>query len=87
MAGEGKNKVAKSLLDLQPTAILEFFIFVPDAINDPTTDFAFHGGTIYDKALTWQGRKYEPIAVETDGFDLLADGQLARPKIKVTNHK
>ena len=86
MAGEGRNKVAKSLLDLQPTAILEFFIFVPDAINDPTTDFAFHGGTIYDKALTWQGRKYEPIAVETDGFDLLADGQLARPKIKVTNH-
>jgi len=86
MAGEGKNKVAQSLLDLQPTAILEFFIFIPDAINDPTTDFAFHGGTIYDKALTWQGRKYEPIAVETDGFDLLADGQLARPKIKVTNH-
>lgn len=85
MAGEGANKVAQSLLDLQPTAILELFTFLPDPLNEPTRTFNFHGGTLYDKSLTWQGVKYTPLAVETDGFDLLADGQLARPKIKVTN--
>ena len=32
MADEGKNIVAKNLLDLQPTAILEFFQI---ALTDP----------------------------------------------------
>ena len=35
MADEGKNIVAKNLLDLQPTAILEFFQI---ALTDPKTD-------------------------------------------------
>ena len=85
MAGEGKNKVAKSLLDLQPTAVLELFRVFPDRINKPTLFLGFHGGTLYDKSLVWQGVQYLPLAIETDGFDILADGQLARPKVKVTN--
>ena len=36
MAAEGKNKVASSLLDLQPTAILELFKVYPDRINNPS---------------------------------------------------
>jgi len=85
MAGEGKNKVATSLLDLQPTAVLELFKIFPDRINKPTLFLGFHGGTLYDKSLVWQGVQYLPLAIETDGFDILADGQLARPKIKVSN--
>tara|TARA_Y100001937_G_scaffold39019_2_gene55474 strand:- start:2235 stop:4364 length:2130 start_codon:yes stop_codon:yes gene_type:complete len=85
MAGEGKNKVASSLLDLQPTAVLELFKIFPDRINKPTLFLGFHGGTLYDKSLIWQGVQYLPLSIETDGFDILADGQLARPKIKVSN--
>ena len=85
MAGEGKNKVATSLLDLQPTAVLELFKIFPDRINKPTLFLGFHGGTLYDKSLVWQGVQYLPLAIENDGFDILADGQLARPKIKVSN--
>ncbi len=33
MAAEGQNKVATSLLDLQPTAVLELFKVFPDRIN------------------------------------------------------
>lgn len=85
MAAEGKNKVASSLLDLQPTAILELFRIFPDRINKPTLFLGFHGGAVYEKSIVWQGVEYLPLAIETEGFDILADGKLARPKIKVAN--
>ena len=85
MAAEGKNKVARSLLDLQPTAILELFRVFPDKINKPTLFLGFHGGSVYEKSIVWQGVEYLPLAIETEGFDILADGKLARPKIKVAN--
>tara|TARA_R110001592_G_scaffold349240_1_gene644098 strand:- start:4591 stop:6750 length:2160 start_codon:yes stop_codon:yes gene_type:complete len=85
MAAEGKNKVARSLLDLQPTAILELFRVFPDKINKPTLFLGFHGGSVYEKSIVWQGVEYLPLAIETEGFDILADGKLARPKIRVAN--
>ena len=85
MAAEGKNKVASSLLDLQPTAILELFRVFPDRINKPTLFLGFHGGAVYEKSIVWQGVEYLPLAIETEGFDILADGKLARPKIRVAN--
>jgi len=85
MAAEGKNKVASSLLDLQPTAILELFRVYPDRINKPTLFLGFHGGAVYDKSIFWQGVQYLPLAIESEGFDILADGKLARPKIRVAN--
>ena len=85
MAAEGKNKVASSLLDLQPTAVLELFRVFPDRINKPTLFLGFHGGAVYEKSIIWQGVEYLPLAVESEGFDILADGKLARPKIRVAN--
>ena len=85
MAAEGKNKVASSLLDLQPTAILELFRVFPDKINKPTLFLGCHGGSVYEKSIVWQGVEYLPLAIETEGFDILADGKLARPKIRVAN--
>ncbi len=85
MAEEGKNKVARSLLDLQPTAILEMFRVYPDRTNKPDQWLGFHGGSIYSDCITWQGYKYEPLAMETEGFDILGDGKLARPKVRVAN--
>jgi len=85
MAAEGKNKVASSLLDLQPTAVLELFKVFPDRINKPSLFLGFHGGANYDKSIIWQGVQYLPLAVESEGFDILADGKLARPKIRVAN--
>jgi lambda family phage minor tail protein L len=85
MAEEGKNKVARSLLDLQPTAILEMFQVYPDRINKPDSWLGFHGGSIYSDCITWQGSKYQPLAMESEGFDILGDGKLARPKVRVSN--
>lgn len=85
MAEEGKNKVARSLLDLQPTALLELFRVYPDRVNNPTVWLGFHGGAVYSESIQWQGFKYLPLAMESEGFDILGDGKLARPKIRVAN--
>lgn len=85
MAEEGKNKVASSLLDLQPTAILEMFRVYPDRINKPDQWLGFHGGSVYSDCIQWQGYKYQPLAMESEGFDILGDGKLARPKVRVAN--
>ena len=85
MAEEGKNKVASSLLDLQPTAVLELFRIFPDRINKPSLFLGFHGGSIFSESIVWQGVQYLPLAIESEGFDILGDGKLPRPKIRVAN--
>ena len=85
MAEEGKNKVARSLLDLQPTALLELFRIYPDRVNKPNQWLGFHGGAIYSESILWQGVRYLPLSMESEGFDILGDGKLARPKIRVAN--
>ena len=82
---EGKNKVAQSLVDMQPTAVLELFRIFPDKINHPTLFLGFHGGSLFNQSITWQGVQYLPVAIESEGFDILGDGKLARPKIRIAN--
>ena len=50
MAEEGKNQAARSLLDLEPTAVLEFYKLVLDPSSAPPqfpAEIPFHGGTIF----------------------------------------
>jgi len=86
MAAEGKNEVARNLLDLQPTAVLEFFQL---QLKDPNTQkeekFFFHGGSLFSDTIIWQENQYFPIAVETEGFEVLGDRRLPRPKLRVAN--
>lgn len=86
MASEGKNEVARSLLDLQPTAILELYKLYPDTTNSPSTYLSFHGGSIFGGNVVWQGIQYIPIPVEASGFGVFADGSLPRPTLKVSNN-
>jgi lambda family phage minor tail protein L len=86
MAVEGKNEVARSLLDLQPTAILELYKLFPDTVGSPSTFLSFHGGSVFGNNVIWQGVQYIPIPVEAEGFGVFGDGTLPRPKIKVSNN-
>jgi lambda family phage minor tail protein L len=86
MAVEGKNEVARSLLDLQPTAILELYKLFPDTVGSPSTFLSFHGGSVFGNNIIWQGIQYMPIPVEAEGFGVFGDGTLPRPKIKVSNN-
>lgn len=86
MAVEGKNEVARSLLDLQPTAMLELYKIYPDTVDSPSTFLSFHGGSVFGDNVIWQGIQYIPIPVESEGFGVFGDGTLPRPKIKVSNN-
>lgn len=85
MAGEGKNQVASSLLDLQPTAALEFFQIFPDPLNFGTNRINFHGGTLFGGVITWQGIEYIPTALEGAGWETYGDKRLARPTLRISN--
>jgi len=83
--GQGQDKIARSLMELQPTAIVELFLLYFNTVDKETSFIAFHGGAVFDKGITWQGVAYLPIPVETEGFEINANGKMARPKIRVSN--
>jgi lambda family phage minor tail protein L len=83
--GEGLDKVARSLLDLEPTAILDLFLVFPDTVKKPQTSYAIHNGSNFKKGIVWQDRDYMPIGLEIEGFEINADGRVNRPKMKISN--
>jgi lambda family phage minor tail protein L len=82
---QGQDKIAQSLLDLEPTAIVELFQLYFDTVDKEDSYIAFHGGSVFQRGIVWQGITYLPIPVETEGFEVNANGELARPKIRVAN--
>ena len=62
--GQGEDKIARSLLDLQPTAIVEFYRIFPDVVNKPNLSIDIHGGSIFKNPITWQGVRYLPVPIE-----------------------
>lgn len=83
--GEGLDKVARSLLDLEPTAILDLFEVFPDIVKKPQASYKIHNGSVFKKGVTWQGSDYMPIGMEIEGFEVNADGRVNRPKLKISN--
>jgi len=83
--GQGQDKIAASLLDLQPTAIIELFLLYFNTVDKEGVYIAFHGGSIFSKSVKWQGIEYLPVPVESEGFEVNANGQMARPKIRISN--
>jgi lambda family phage minor tail protein L len=83
--GKGQDKIAISLMDLQPTAIVEFFLLYFNTIDREDSFIAFHGGSNFNKGIVWQGITYLPVPVETEGFEINANSQMPRPKIRISN--
>jgi lambda family phage minor tail protein L len=82
---QGQNRIASGLLELEPTAIIELFLLYFNTVDKPDAFIAFHGGSVYNQGIVWQGVEYLPIPVETDGFEVNANGQLSRPKMRISN--
>lgn len=82
---QGQDRIARGLLELEPTAIIELFLLYFNTVDKPDAFIAFHGGSVYNQGIVWQGVEYLPIPVETDGFEVNANGQLARPKMRISN--
>jgi lambda family phage minor tail protein L len=83
--GQGQNKIASSLLDIQPTAVLEFFRIYPDTVVKPDVFIPIHGGSVFGNNVTWQNVEYIPMPIESEGFEINGNGQLSRPKMRIAN--
>lgn len=70
---------------MQPTAILDFYKIYPDIVNKPTQSINIHAGSVFGEPLIWQGVRYDPVPVECEGFEIIANGRLPRPKIRIAN--
>jgi lambda family phage minor tail protein L len=83
--GKGQDKVARSLVEFQPSAILDFYLLYFNIVDKEGIFLAFHPGSNFQQPIIWQGTEYLPMPVETEGFELSTNNRLVRPKIRISN--
>ena len=72
-----------SLIDVEPTAIIELYEIYFEVGQNP---FRFHAGTNgFTKNIIWNGNEYYSTAIEVEGFESNIIGRLPRPKVTVAN--
>jgi lambda family phage minor tail protein L len=76
------------LQKVAPSSIIELFeLELSAALHGFSETYRFHAGTSLDANgdLIWAGETYLRFPVEADGFEYSGQGQLPRPKIRVSN--
>jgi len=76
------------LQSVAPSAIIELFeLQLNTAIQGTNTLYRFHAGSNMNANgdIVWNGNAYLQFPIEATGFEYSGNGQLPRPKIKVSN--
>lgn len=86
MANGVNQEFSRAVFDVEPSALLELYTLYYNYQKDSQAQINFHGGTngISEKII-FDGQEYLPIPLESEGFELLGDQRLPRPKLKVSN--
>lgn len=85
MAKGISKELSRSILELEPTARLEFYIIYYD-IDDDNAFIPIHASRNgIDGYIYWQGIKYIPYNVESTQWEVKADQTLPRPKLILSN--
>lgn len=80
------QKIAETLLNLQPSAVLTFWQLYYDTANEPESMFPFCPSTNgLDGAIVFGGIHYTPIACEVDGISQNTLNRIDRPTIRISN--
>jgi lambda family phage minor tail protein L len=77
-----------ALQEVAPGAIIELFELQLNTAQHGTNDlYRFHAGTSLNNngSVYWDGNEYIPFPIEAEGFEYSGNGQLPRPKIRVSN--
>lgn len=77
-----------ALQEVAPGAVIELFELELNTAQHGTNDtYCFHAGTSLNNngEVVWNGNSYQRFPVEADGFEYSGNGQLPRPKIRVSN--
>ena len=77
------------LQSIAPTAVIELFVLELNVTMHGVNDvYRFHAGTNAtgnNGNVIWAGDKYQSMPLEAEGFEYSGNGQLPRPKIRVSN--
>ena len=77
-----------ALQEIAPGAIIELFKLELNTTQHGSSEvFRFHAGTSLNNngSVRWAGENYLPFPIEADGFEYNGNGQLPRPKIRISN--
>jgi len=80
--------IAGDLQTPSPDAVIEMFeLELVTSIHGNDDIYRFHAGVneVNNGELVWQGNTYQAFPIEADGFEYNGQGQLPRPKIRVSN--
>jgi phage-related protein len=80
--------IAGDLQTPSPDAIIEMFeLELVTSIHGTDDIYRFHAGVneVSNGNIVWQGETYLAFPIEADGFEYNGQGQLPRPKIRVSN--
>ena len=83
--GGASSKIAKEILSLEPTTIIEFYKIYPDKINNPDFFVSFHNGSVFGGSIWWQGQQYKPVPVQITNIESDNKGGINRPNIRFGN--
>jgi phage-related protein len=81
-------KITSELQKPAPGAVIELFeLELNTAQHDTNNIYRFHAGTNLsnDGEVVWNGNNYLRFPVEADGFEYSGNGQLPRPRIRISN--
>ena len=76
------------LQQIAPSAIIELFELELNTLQHGVADtYRFHAGTSLNNngEVVWAGNSYLRFPIEADGFEYSGNGQLPRPKVRVSN--
>ena len=76
------------LQKIAPSSIIELFeLQLVTALHGANTIYRFHAGSNMDAngELVWNSNSYQRFPVEAEGFEYTGNGQLPRPKLRVSN--
>ena len=77
-----------ALQEIAPGAIIELFQLELNAAQHGVNEtYYFHAGVNSDDSgdIVWDGQAYLAFPIEADGFEYSGNGQLPRPKVRVSN--
>jgi len=81
--------ILPDLSELYPTSIIDLFeLQLNTALHGSNDLYRFHAGLTLktpNTGVTWNGNQYTRYPIEVEGFEYRGDGQLPRPKIRVSN--
>lgn len=87
--GDGWISINSEIQSIAPSAIIELFeLQLNTAIQGSDTIYRFHAGTNATGTngdIVWAGNTYQAYPIESEGYEYSGNGQLPRPKIRISN--